>query len=307
MLLLLIIGIALTGAAVWLLALAVAMPRLQTAERLSRIGAYGYPAAAGAEDGEPALGTLSARLDRLADRIGAAAMPRFGGDEGELRNLLVSAGMYGIAPNKFLGYRLLGAIALPLAWLWYGPALGMGGAAVVVGAPLTALIGWLAPLTVVRRRAERRLAEIDYELPELIDALVVTVEAGSGFNAALQMASRELGGPLGDEIALALREQAMGLSNEAALGNMVKRADTPAMHAFVRAVLQGERLGVSIGDIMRSLAVDTRSRRRTAAEERAHKAPVKLLFPLVLLIFPSIMIILLYPALHNITEALSGH
>jgi tight adherence protein C len=304
--LLLIVGVALTGTAVWLVALAVALPRLRMAQRLSQIGAYGYPVATEAEGDEPAQGTLSARVDRLADRIGAAAMPRFGGEEGELRGLLVSAGMYGIAPDKFLGYRVLGAIALPIAWLWLGSTAGAAGATVVVGVPLSALIGWLLPLSVVRRRAERRLAEIDYELPELIDALVVTVEAGSGFNAALQMASRELGGPLGDEIALALREQAMGLSNEAALENMVKRVDTPAMHAFVRAVLQGERLGVSIGDIMRSLAVDTRSRRRTSAEERAHKAPVKLLFPLILLIFPAIMIILLYPALHNITETL-GH
>lgn len=305
MLALLILGVALAGTAAWLLALALALPRLRRAERLSRIGAYGYPAAAGAGEDEPARATLGRRADRLADRIGAAAMPRLGGEEGELRNLLASAGN-GITPNEFLGYRLLGAIALPIAWLWLSSAAGTGGAAVAVGVLLTATVGWLLPLTVVRNRARRRLAEIDYQLPELIDALMVTVEAGSGFNAAIQMASQELGGPLGDEIALALREQAVGLSSEAALANMVKRADTAAMRAFVRAVLQGEKLGVSIGDIMRSLAVDMRRRRRAAAEERAHKAPVKLLFPLVLLIFPAIMIILLYPAVHNITEMLGG-
>jgi tight adherence protein C len=306
MLLLLIIGVALVGTAFWLLALALALPRLRSAQRLSQIGAYGYPRPAEAEGDEPARAALGTRADRLADRIGAAAMPRLGGEEGALRDLLASAGMYGVAPNRFLAYRLLGAIAAPIAWLWLAPALGTGGAMVAVGVPLTALAGWTLPLVVVRSRARRRLAEIDSELPELIDALVVTVEAGSGFNAALQMASRELGGPLGNEIALALREQAMGLSNAAALENLAKRVDTAAMHAFVRVVLQGEGLGVSIGEIMRSLAVDTRSRRRAAAEERAHRAPVKLLFPLVLLIFPAIMIILLYPAFHNISETLGG-
>jgi tight adherence protein C len=304
--LLLIVGVALTGVAVWLLALAVALPRLRAARRLAEIGAYGYPLVAEPVE-EEAGDTLAARVDRLADRIGAATMPRLGAEEGELRALLVSAGMYGMAPNRFLGYRVLGMLALPLAWLWLGPATGMAGGLVVVGLPLTALLGWLAPLSVVRRRAEARLAEVDGQLPELIDALVVTVEAGSGFNAALRMAAQELGGALGEEIALTLREQQMGLSGEAALGNLVKRVDTASVRAFVRAVLQGERLGVSIGDIMRGLAVEARARRRTAAEERAHKAPIKLLFPLVLLIFPSIMIILLYPALHNITQALGGH
>lgn len=305
--LLLIVGVALTGLAFWFLVLALALPRLRAAQRLAQIGSYGYPVEGELADDEAGGETLGGHLDRLADRIGAAAMPRLGGEAGELRGLLISAGMYGMGPDKFLGYRLLSAVALPVAWLWLGPATGTSGALVTIGFALSALVGWTLPLTAVRRRAESRLAEIDGELPELIDALVVTVEAGSGFNAALQMASRELTGPLGDEIALALREQSMGLSNEAALENLAKRVDTPSMRAFVRAVLQGEKLGVSIGDIMRSLAVEARSRRRSAAEERAHKAPVKLLFPLVLLIFPAVMIILLYPALHNITQALGGH
>jgi tight adherence protein C len=301
--LLLILGVALTAVAFGLIAHAVALPRLRAAGRLARIDAYGYPAA---EAGDEEPRTLSAGLDRLAERLGAAAMPRLGESGPEVRALLLSAGAYGVGPDAFLGYRLLGTVALPLAWLWLGGALGAGGLVVALGLAPAALLGWRLPLVVLERRAGRRLDEIDRELPELIDSLVVTVEAGLGFNAALRMAARELRGPLGEEIALSLSEQGMGLSSEDALQHLSGRVDTPAMRAFVRAVLQGERLGVSIGDIMRSLAVEARSRRRADAEERAHKAPVKLLFPLVFLIFPSIMIILLYPALHNITQALGN-
>ena len=164
----------------------------------------------------------------------------------------------------------------------------------------------MLPPVMVRTRADRRLAEIDYELPELIDSLVVTVEAGMGFTGALGLASREIGGPLGDELSLTIREQTMGLSTEAALTNMLKRADTPGMHSFVRSVLQGETLGVSIGEIMRALGTEMRGRRRAAAEERAHKAPVYMLFPLVFFIFPAVFIVLLFPAVYNFSHSLGG-
>jgi len=95
----------------------------------------------------------------------------------------------------------------------------------------------------------------------------------------------------------------MGLTTEEALRNMLARADTPAVRSFVRAVTQGETLGVSIGDILRSLATEMRKRRRAAAEERAQKAPVKILFPLVFLIFPAMFVILLGPAVFDFIDA----
>jgi tight adherence protein C len=95
----------------------------------------------------------------------------------------------------------------------------------------------------------------------------------------------------------------MGLTTEEALRNMLVRVDTPAMRSFVRAVTQGEALGVSIGDILRSLANEMRKRRRAAAEERAQKAPVKILFPLVFLIFPAMFVILLGPAVFDFLDA----
>jgi tight adherence protein C len=135
---------------------------------------------------------------------------------------------------------------------------------------------------------------------------VTTVEAGVGFSGSLQMAARRMHGPLGEELRLTLQEQDMGLSTEEALSNLLERADTPAMRTFVRAIIQGESLGVSIGKIMRDLATEMRKRRRQKAEERAAKAPTKMLFPLAFLIFPALFVVLLGPAVMAIFHSFKG-
>jgi tight adherence protein C len=167
-------------------------------------------------------------------------------------------------------------------------------------------IGWVAPLTLVRRRARMRLARVDYELPELVDLLVVTVESGLGFAGSLQVASERFGGPLGDELRLALQEQAMGLPTDQAMANMLSRADTDGMRSFVRSIRQGESLGVSIGQIMRNLSQEVRMQQKAYAEERAQKAPVKMLFPLIFLIFPAMFVVLLAPAMIEFAKAFHG-
>src|SRR5437660_2370106 len=129
------------------------------------------------------------------------------------------------------------------------------------------------------------------------------VEAELGFSGSIRIASSRLDGPLGDELRLTLQEQSMGLSTNESLTNLLGRCETPSMRSFVRSVLQGENLGVSIGAIMRNLAAEMRKRRRHSAEERAQKAPIKMLFPLVFLIFPTLFIILLYPAIHSLGQS----
>jgi tight adherence protein C len=130
-------------------------------------------------------------------------------------------------------------------------------------------------------------------MPELVDLLVTTVEAGVAFASALQLVARRVEGPLGQELRLALQEQNMGMTIEDALQHMLVRIDSVSVRAFVQAILQGQTLGVSIGKILRDLAVDMRQRRRQVAEERAQKAPTKILFPLVLLILPALLIVAL--------------
>jgi tight adherence protein C len=176
----------------------------------------------------------------------------------------------------------------------------------MVGLLFAVAFGWLGPMIIVRRRARKRLEEIDADMPELIDLLVTTVEAGVAFSGSLRLAATRFHGALGEELRLAIQEQEMGLSANEALTNMLTRADTGAMRSFVRSILQGETLGVSIGKIMRDLAIEMRKRRRQLAEERVQKAPTKMIFPLVLLIFPAMFVVLLGPAALQILETIAG-
>jgi tight adherence protein C len=301
MILLLLLGIALAGIATALLARAVANPNLRGAPPVVQIQRYGFTKRRG-DRPKVAIGGL---FDRAADSVGERFVGRLGkGDE--IRRDLVSAGMYRVTVTKFLGYRILATIGLPLVWIWFATTTSQSAIIAFVGAVACGAIGWVLPLRIVKDRARRRLGAIDYELPELIDLLVVTVEAGLGFVGSLQMASGRLEGPLGEELRLTLQEQNMGLSINEALANTMARCDTPSMRSFVRSIVQGETLGVSIGQIMRDLATEMRRRRKANAEERAQKAPIKILFPLVFLIFPAMFVVLLGPALMQFLHAIRG-
>jgi tight adherence protein C len=294
----------LTGLSVALVLRAAAMPRMRASETLETIDAYGY--AHRLADGEAAPGVRGA-LNGVASAIGGLVARHFGDlREAELRTKLMAAGLYRTAPRMFIGYRILCAVCTPAVWVWFSATSRLPVLLLLGGGIFALLAGWAAPMSVLRRRAERRVERIDYELPELIDLLVVTVEAGLGFSSSLQVAAERLRGPLGDEMRLTLQEQSMGLSTNEALRNMLARAETPAMRSFVRSIVQGESLGVSIGTIMRNLALEMRKRRRAAAEERAQKAPIKLLFPLIFLIFPAMFIVLLGPAVFQFIEAFGG-
>lgn len=305
MILMLLLGMAFTGCAVWLLARAIGFRRARVAEMVKGMSAYGFEEQASA----PRSGRrpLAEALDRLAARLGDFIVARTGlVREEEMRRLLRSAGMYGMTPRKFMGYRVLAGVTLPVLWLWLAVSGGYSTFRVMFGLAVALYVGWQGPIVVVRRRARLRLEEIDYQMPELIDILVTTVEAGVGFSGSLQLAAQRMPGALGDELRLTLQEQEMGLSTREALTNLLERADTPSMRTFVRAVVQGETLGVSIGNIMRDLAVEMRKTRRQKAEERAQKAPTKILFPLVFLIFPAMFVVILGPAVIEIFRALRG-
>jgi tight adherence protein C len=292
------------GTSVALVARAVAAPRVRAAETVGQIGSYGYSRRAEQEvDG----GAVRGALDDIAGFVGGLFAGKVGGvKEAALRNELMAAGLYATTPRKFLGYRVLCTLCVPATWGWLAAAANFPAFFAIAGGLFAVVAGWVAPMTTVRNRARRRLTQIDYDLPELIDVLVVTVEAGLGFSGSLQIAGERLTGPLGDELRLTLQEQSMGLSTTEALQNMLQRAETPAMRSFVRSIVQGETLGVSIGEIMRNLATEMRKRRRSNAEERAQKAPIKILFPLIFLIFPAMFVILLGPAVFQFLEAFGG-
>jgi tight adherence protein C len=153
----------------------------------------------------------------------------------------------------------------------------------------------------IRSRQERLRAD----LPDALDLLAVSVEAGLGFDAAVVKLTEQLEGPLGEEFTLTLAEMRVGESRSDALKKLAERTDLPEMSAFSRAIIQADQFGISLGRILRVQAVDTRHRRQLAAEEKAMKAPVKMLFPTVIFIFPSMFIVILGPAFLNLTKILA--
>jgi tight adherence protein C len=301
MLLLALIAVLLTGVAISALAWGVVLPRTRMAARIDQLTSYGYAAADAGPAGiaeAPARGLIaSAALgigERVAARTGRAS-------EADLRRDLLAAGFYSTSPRALIGYRVLGA----MTGVVLGALLGGGVAVGLLLALVAGVLGWVLPLTYVRRKGTQRAGLIDRDVPNMIDQVVVTLEAGVGFASSLQLAAERLSGPLGVEMRLTLQEQRMGLPLSESLVHLRDRVDSVNVRSFTRAVTQGERLGVSIGSIMRDLAVDMRKRRRQAAEEKARKAPVKILIPLVFCIMPSIFIVLLGPAALKIADQLS--
>jgi tight adherence protein C len=298
MILILIIGLALLATGVALL-LRSSFSGGGTSDSLGQIeSSYGFAANPVAEADGPPQRPLTA----LAGALGESATRVLGTGDRGIRRQLLSAGMYDVEPRTIIGYRVLAAFALPLIWIWAGATSGTNIALILLVAIALGGLGWMAPVIFVSRRARSRTEQIDYELPELIDLLVVTLEAGLSFLASLYTAAEHLQGPLGAELRLTLQEQRMGLAINDALEGMLRRCETPALRTFVRSVIQGESLGTSTGQIMRNLALEMRKRRRAKAEERAQKAPVKMLFPLVFLIFPSIFIVLLGPTYYTLSK-----
>jgi tight adherence protein C len=275
--------------------------RARTVERLTAIQEYGFSADAIPQVLLPQ--TAASGVTAFVSSLGEAVSQRFGGiREDVLRAELMAAGIYTMSPRTLLGYRVIAAVLFPIVVLIVASVSVLS----VLVAIVTIAIGWMLPLVIVRRKARIRLSEIDRRLPDLIDILVVTIEAGLGFTGALRVAADNVTGPLSDELRLTLQEQTMGLSVGEALGHLAARANTPGMLSFVRAMAQGERLGISVGQIMRNLSLEMRKRRRKQADERAQKAPIKMLFPLVFLIFPAMFVVLLVPALISLVQTLGS-
>ncbi len=225
--------------------------------------------------------------------------------EEEVRKRLIAAGMYTVQPSKVFGYQVVIAVGGGLLWVWMAGLAGASLLTIVLGAVVIAAAGLLLPIAFIDHRIRQRHDLIERGLPDLIDLIVVTLEAGLSFPQSMKMAAARVHGPLSQEMRITLQEQNMGLTMSEALTNLQTRADTPGIRLFTRSVIQGEILGISIGQIMRNLAVEMRKRRKAYAEERAQKAPVKMLFPMIFLIFPAIFIVLLVPVVITIIDAFS--
>jgi tight adherence protein C len=206
-----------------------------------------------------------------------------------------------ISPTGFLALKGGAALGGLFIGALAGGRLSGVGAALLVALLLGAL-GFFVPDYALTLKARGRRERIQADLPDALDLLAVSVEAGLGFDGAVAKLSEHMEGPLAEEFGLTLSEMRIGESRQEALKRLAERVDAPELSAFVRAIIQADTLGTTLGRILRVQATDSRLRRQAAAEERAMKAPIKMLFPTVLFIFPAMFLVILGPAILNIQE-----
>lgn len=233
-------------------------------------------------------------IQRLA-RIGRR---REGGVMGAIDAKLEKAGFPGgLRGADWVGVKLLALIAFSIGGFLLGLLLTRGQfTASLLFALFGAALGYLAPEFWLGRKVRERSLAMTLQLPDVLDLLTISVEAGLGFDAALAKCVEKMEGPLVDEFAQSLAEVRMGRLRREALRDVAARADSQPVNNFVGAIIQAEQLGVPIAKVLQIQSNQLRIERRQRAEEAAAKAPVKMLFPMVGCIFPTIFIVILGPA-----------
>jgi tight adherence protein C len=296
--LLILLAILFLAGAAYLLGEAATAPARDRQVSVKRAANYGkFRAALGTREQpfhERVVGPAVERLAKLVLRI----HPKTTVDG--VRGRLHAAGLgRTVSPTGFLAAKAAVGIGGLLLGMIFGTVAG--GVGLLLGVALGG-VGFLAPDLVVSLRARKRRDLIRAQLPDALDLLAVSVEAGLGFDGALSKLTDNMDGPLTEEFGLTLNEIRIGESRQDALKKLSERCDTPEVSGFSRAIIQAEQLGISLGRILRVQATDTRLRRQAAAEEKAMKAPIKMLFPTVLFIFPAMFLVILGPAFLNLSK-----
>ena len=206
---------------------------------------------------------------------------------------LLTAKVGGLVLGVLIGALLLVGLPLPLGLL------------LLTFLALCAL-GYFAPNIVLLNLVQRRQTKIRLALPDAIDLLTISVEAGLGFDAALAQVSRNSTGPLAEEFYRTLQEVQLGRSRGEAMRNLADRSSVPELSAFVLAMVQADVFGISVANVLRIQSREMRKKRRQLAEERAMKVPIKVLFPVLFCIFPALFVVILGPAIMRIAAAFGG-
>jgi tight adherence protein C len=255
------------------------------------------------------LAPISERVVNPAVEAFAALAQRFtpqGYRDQVARKLVLGGNAQTVSVDQILVWKLAGLMS-GLVWLPL-VLLGLGVTGVIAFVFVVVLWGasFMLPDVYLARAIDTRRHAIAVQLPDILDLLVISVEAGLGFEQALERTTSAVPGPLSDEFRRMLRETNFGSSRADALRAMDERCDVPELRTFVVAMLQADTFGVSIVRILRSQADEMRVRRKLRVQQQAQKLPVKMLFPLVFCIFPSIFVVILGPAMIQLAHTL-GH
>ncbi len=222
------------------------------------------------------------------------------------RRKLVEAGQpRDMTVDGLIALKVMAAVGGLIIALTLGVVFSFALSRVVLLGAIVAAVGFFAPDAWLSRLIAARKKEIGLALPDILDMLTISVEAGLGFDAALTKVVKNFRGALAEEFFRFLQETHLGRSRRDAWKNLAERTNVPDVNSFVLSVLQADTFGISIGKVLRVQAEEMRTIRRQRAEEIAMKAPVKVVFPLVLCIFPALMVVVLGPAGIRIVRSLA--
>jgi len=259
-------------------------------------------------------------VDELSERIATPLMPRLMRPAGaravsmvrgllpsnyldRVRRKLAVAGLTErITPEEFVAVQLVSLAGGALLGLVIALAAGWTATGVFRATLLFAIIGPAIPLQWLQKSRQKRQAQIRRDLPDILDLLAISVEAGVGLEGAIEIVGKHFDSPLAHEMMRMLREMELGVSRRVALQNMKARIDVQDVSNFVLALVQADALGMPIGRVLRTQANEMRLRRRQWAREKAGKLPVKIVFPLVTFILPALFVVVLGPAVITISK-----
>ncbi len=221
------------------------------------------------------------------------------------KRLMMAGGIAGLTAQQFIAVNGLMTVVAIGCSLLFAIILKAGISKLFIFIFYGLMLGLFFPNFIVSRRIAARQARIQKDLPDVLDLVTVSVEAGLSFDGALGKLAEKMKGTLVDEFTMALQEMRMGVTRKDALKAMSSRCDNKELTLFVTALVQADQLGVGIGNVLRVQAVAIRNNRRQQVEQKAQKAPIQMLFPLVTCIFPPLFIVILGPAVIKITTQLT--
>lgn len=220
------------------------------------------------------------------------------------RKLLLAGSPKGWNAERIMAIRVLVGVILPAVYLTTSVLGGEVDTLALVGAGLVSYVGWFGPHSLLSGRADRRQENIRRELPDTMDLLTISVEAGLGFDAAVGQCITNIKGTLSDELARVMQEMQLGVARAQAFRNLDARTEVEELKSFVLAMIQADQFGISVSRVLRAQAGQLRVRRRQRAEEKAMKLPVKMIFPLILCIMPALFVVIIGPGVVRIVQNL---
>lgn len=240
---------------------------------------------------EPALRALAAAARRLSP-LGRVDLIR--------RRIVYAGRERTTSVERMLAFKALAGIA----GFFFGATVQPLGLASLPAGLIFAALAAFVPDFYLESKARARQEHIARDLPEALDLLAITVEAGLGLEQAMETVTANLTGPLADELNRLLREIELGVSRREALGNLRDRTDVPELSSFIVALIQADQVGAPIAEVLRVQSAQVRLKRRQRAREKAAQVPVKILFPLIFFVFPTLFVVTVGPGAIRILETI---